>query len=201
MATRVGLKERKRWLACTALVFTLCSSYSVYGAENKNVREVDTVKSTMTVRVFKGGLFSAFGHNHEITAPIAEGSFSEESIRLRVDSSRLKVADRDVSDKDRAEIQSTMLGEKVLDSAKFPQIIFKSTGIERQAEGKWLVRGELTLHGETHPVTVHVEGEGGHYRGWVELKQKDFGMTPIVVAGGTVKVKDEVRVEFEIFGK
>jgi hypothetical protein len=33
------------------------------------------------------------------------------------------------------------------------------------------------------------------------LRQKDFGITPVSVAGGSVKVKDEVRIEFEIVGR
>jgi hypothetical protein len=36
-------------------------------------RPIDIAKSVMTVRVFKGGLFSAFGHDHEIAAPLASG--------------------------------------------------------------------------------------------------------------------------------
>jgi len=32
--------------------------------------------------------------------------------------------------------------------------------------------GDLTIHGETRPVKVRVEGENGHYRGTAELKQK-----------------------------
>jgi len=32
----------------------------------------------------------------------------------------------------------------------------------------------------------------------VRLKQRDFGIAPISIAGGTVKVKDEVLIEFEI---
>jgi hypothetical protein len=30
------------------------------------------------------------------------------------------------------------------------------------------------------------------------LKQRDFGITPVSVAGGTVKVKDQVKIEFDI---
>jgi len=30
------------------------------------------------------------------------------------------------------------------------------------------------------------------------LKQTEFGITPVKVAGGTVKVKDEVKVAFSI---
>jgi hypothetical protein len=44
-----------------------------------------------------------------------------------------------------------------------------------------------------------VRKEGGRYVGSAKLKQRDFGMTPVSVAGGTVKVKDEVKIEFEIY--
>jgi len=33
------------------------------------------------------------------------------------------------------------------------------------------------------------------------LKQHDFGITPISIAGGTVKVRDELKVEFDIVVK
>jgi polyisoprenoid-binding protein YceI len=62
----------------------------------------------------------------------------------------------------------------------------------------WLVRGELTLHGQTHVVTLNVAVDQGRYRGSASLKQTDFGMSPISVAGGAVKVKDEVKIDFDI---
>jgi hypothetical protein len=43
--------------------------------------------------------------------------------------------------------------------------------------------------------------EQGRYRGSARFRQTEFGITPVTVAGGTIKVKDEVRVEFEIVGK
>lgn len=30
------------------------------------------------------------------------------------------------------------------------------------------------------------------------LKQRDFGITPVTVAGGTVKVKDELKIDLDI---
>lgn len=164
---------------------------------------VDTNRSVMTVHVYKSGMFSAFGHEHEVSAPIVEGSFNEQqpAANLRVDARQMRVLDKDVSDKDREKIQSTMLGPEVLDSEKFPGIQFKSTSVSRLGDGRWLVLGELTLHGQTRPVKVQVEGQQGHYRGSSELKQKDFGIQPVSVGGGTVKVKNEVKVEFEIWAK
>jgi polyisoprenoid-binding protein YceI len=192
----------ERWvpLICALMLF---GSITAHSFETNTVKEIDVERSTMTVRVFKAGLFSAFGHNHEIKAPIAEGRFSKEEpgVMLRVHSTSLRVVDKDVSEKDRAEIQTTMLGPQVLDSQRFPEISFKSTAVQRQGDGKYLVLGDLTLHGETRRIQVQVEGDGEHYRGSAQLKQKDFGITPVTVAGGAVKVKNEVKVEFDIFGK
>jgi hypothetical protein len=55
------------------------------------------------------------------------------------------------------------------------------------------VQGDLTLHGQTHPVTVDVSRQEERYRGAVRLRQSEFGITPVTVAGGTIKVKDEIR--------
>jgi polyisoprenoid-binding protein YceI len=166
-------------------------------------KAIDAQQSALTVHVYKAGAFSAFGHEHSIRAPIKSGSFDEgkRSVEFVVDASALRVVDSDVSDKDRADIQSTMLGPKVLDSSRFSEIRFHSTEVSGAGENKWTVHGELTLHGQTHPVKVDVEHQGGRFRGSARLRQSEFGITPVSVGGGTVKVKDEVRVEFEVAGK
>jgi hypothetical protein len=40
--------------------------------------------------------------------------------------------------------------------------------------------------------------EQGRYRGSTSIKQSDFGISPISIAGGTVKVKDDVKIDFDI---
>lgn len=164
-------------------------------------RAMDSERSFFTVRVFKAGLFSAFGHEHEVRAPLAEGTVQEgeaAGVQLRVDARQLKVLDPDRPDKERAEVQETMLGPKVLDSDRFSEIRFRSTAVEKKGAEHWQVRGKLALHGQTRPVVVDVARDKGRYRGAATLKQSDFGIPPVRVGGGTVKVKDEVRVEFEI---
>ncbi len=185
------------WVAVVALPAAL------WAGNSSGPREIDIQKSVMTVRVFKSGLFSAFGHEHEISAPIQQGRFSESdrSVDLTVDARQMRVVDKDVSDKDRAEIQETMLGAKVLDSSQFPEIRFRSSAVEPAGEGRWMVAGDLTLHGRTNPVKLQVQAKNGHYQGAAQLKQRDFGIEPISVGGGAVKVKDELRVEFDIVAK
>jgi hypothetical protein len=38
----------------------------------------------------------------------------------------------------------------------------------------------------------------GRYRGEAKIQQRDFGIEPIRVAGGTIQVKDELKIEFDI---
>ena len=188
-------------LSLLAVVIFLSSL--LWAADAPAGAAIDPQKSSITVSVFKAGVFAAFGHEHEISAPMQQGSFTENpgSVELTVDARRMRVMDKGISEKDRAEIQQTMLGPKVLDSEKFPTIRFRSTRVELLGEGKWSLLGDLTIHGETRPVKVRVEGENGHYRGTAELKQKDFGITPVTVGGGAVKVKNELRIEFDIVSK
>ncbi len=186
-------------MVSTAAVLTA----TLWATDSAGPREIDVSKSVMTVRVFKSGLFSAFGHEHEISAPIRDGTLNEagRSVELTVGARTMRVMDKDVSEKERGEIQETMLGPKVLDSERYPDIRFHSTALESSGAGRWIVRGELSLHGQTRPIKLDVQGQNGHYRGTVGLKQRDFGIEPIVVGGGTVKVKDELRLEFEIVAK
>ena len=190
-----------RWIPAAALLLVLVGSTVAAPA----TREMDVARSTLTVRVFKAGLLSAFGHNHEIRAPIARGSFDESadlpSVELQVDARELRAVDPELSEKDRAEVQQTMLGPTVLDSGRFPEIRFRSLTVEKAGAGKWRVQGDLTVHGVTRPVLAEVSGAPGHYRGSAVVRQTDFGIQPARAGGGTIKVKDEVRVEFEIFGR
>ena len=166
-------------------------------------REIDVDKSVLTIRVYKSGLFSAFAHDHEIRAPIQSGSFDEQkrTVEFKVRSAELKVLDPDGSDSERSQVQHTMLSPKVLDPDKFPEVSFHSTAIDPAGDGKWSAQGLLTLHGETRPVKVEVAGGNGIYRGSARLRQTEFKITPVTIGGGSIKVKDEVRIEFEIHGK
>jgi polyisoprenoid-binding protein YceI len=163
-------------------------------------RAIDSGKSVMTVRVYKAGVLGALGHDHEIAAPIAAGTVDPTAhrVELHVQAGALEVRDQKVSDKDRAEIQATMLGPEVLDAKKHAEIAFRSTEAESMGEGSWKVAGNLTLHGQTRAVTVEVREASGHYVGACRFKQTEFGIKPIKVAGGSIRVKDEIRIDFDI---
>jgi polyisoprenoid-binding protein YceI len=163
-------------------------------------RSIDTKNSKLLVHVSKTGLFSALGDNHEVEAPISQGSIDEAARRVKfvIESQRLKVLDPNLSQDKRQQVQERMLGPEVLDVARFPEISFESSAVEQAGPGQLLVRGQLSLHGQTRAVTAGVRTDSGSYKGSCTLKQREFGITPISIAGGTVKVKDELKIEFDI---
>jgi polyisoprenoid-binding protein YceI len=165
--------------------------------------DVDAGRSSITVKVEKSGLFSAFAHNHTIQAPLASGSLdaTKHTATLAFNTKEMKVVDEGVKDSERADIEQTMKSDKVLDVQKFPEVRFSSTSITAQDGGRFQVRGDLTLHGSTRGIEFPVALSKGRYSGSVKLKQTDFGISPVSIAGGAIKVKDVIEVVFEIFPK
>ncbi len=103
-----------------------------------------------------------------------------------------------------------LMGEQFFDAAKYPEMTFKSTKVSLTNIDTAEVTGNLTLHGQTHPVTMHVKFNGGYpgmqmdpharigFSAEGELKRSDFGMGFGVPAPGTkFGVGDEVSFAIE----
>ncbi len=183
--------------AVLLLVTTLLTSSGLYAGR----RDIDSQRSVITIHVSRSGLFSAFGHNHEITTRVARGHIDypeNPSVELWVDARALRVVDSDVSAKERAEVQSTMEGPEVLDVHGFPEIHFRSTSVTQSGGNRWAVRGNLDLHGQSHPVVLEATEAGAWFLGTTILKLRDYGITPPTAAGGSVNVKDEIKLEFKV---
>ena len=190
----MSMTLRTRGWLVVATIFGACATQATAGP-------LDVRNSRLTVFVYKAGLFSAFADNHVISAPIASGTITTTPtprIELAVNAADLVPLDPDLDPAKRAEVRTRMLGEEVLDTGKFPTITFASTAIEPAGPDRWNVSGRLTIHGVTRAVTIAVARADRVYRGETRIRQRDFGITPIRIAGGTVSVKDELKVEFEI---
>lgn len=183
-----------------AYCFMLLATFAVAAAHGVP-EQTATRNSTITIHVGKTGLFSGLGHNHTISAPISRAIINPQSktASITVLTKEMKVLDPEASEKDRQEIQATMLGPKVLDAQKYPEIHFTSTHVEQTSAGEFKVTGNLELHGVTKQLEFPVTGTQEHYTGKTKLKQTDFGIQPVSVGGGTVKVKDEIELEFNVY--
>ncbi len=164
---------------------------------------IDSKRSSITIHVGKAGILAAASHEHWVSAPIAQGSVDSTgaapSVRFTVEALKLTVKpEKGVSDKDQAEVESNM-HSKVLESSAYPKIVFESTEVRRIRDGAWRVSGDLTLHGATKPVVVDVTRDHDTYVGTARIKQTDFGITPIRIGGGVVKVKDLLDISFQVY--
>jgi polyisoprenoid-binding protein YceI len=175
---------------------------------------IDGRASRFTVRAFATGLLSAMGHNPTIGIRDFSGEvrFNPDkmdagSFRLVVKTSSLSVQD-DISDKDRREIERLM-NQEVLETATFSEILYdaRSIAVTKMSEMLYsaALQGDLTLHGVTHrqPITARVTLLGRMLRasGDFSLNQTDYNIKLVSVAGGAIKLKDELKFSFEIVAR
>lgn len=172
--------------------------------------------SSVRIHVGKTGLFGFAGHVHEIAARV-EGTvvsdpadLARSSVSLTFDAKGIEVvAGPDEPAKDVPEVQAKMAGPDVLDAARFPTITFTSRSVtgKETARGVWDVEvtGDLTLHGVsrsfTLPLRVEVKDGTLTATGKTVLRQSDFGMKPVSAGGGTVKVKNEIGMDYRIVAR
>jgi polyisoprenoid-binding protein YceI len=172
-------------------------------------RLVDTARSMVTVRVAGEGWLRAFATPIVVQAVFDEGSVDESIPHMQVviDARRLRVEPTGLSQAERNAVQLRMLGPDVLDVSRFPRITYHSITIDRQPQdaarsagstGRWLIRGELELHGHILPVTATARREGDRYVGSATVRQSDFGIAPVSRWGGLVRVKDDIAIEFDV---
>jgi polyisoprenoid-binding protein YceI len=167
--------------------------------------------SRFQVQAFASGLFSALGHNpiFAVRGLVGDMSFredtlSEASLVMRVDAGSLHLMD-DISERDRREIEGTMHRD-VLESNQFPEILFVSSEVvvEDRSQNPYTMtlHGNLTLHGQTRSLSIltRVSVNGGLLRafGDFSVRQSDYNIELVSIAGGTLKLKDELKLKFDI---
>jgi len=94
-----------------------------------------------------------------------------------------------------------------LETDKYPTITFKSTKIEPAGQDHYTLTGDLTIKGNTRPVTLSVVKYGefndpmmGHRIGYSaegQINRKDFGLTFNMMLDGKWIVSDEVQIIIE----
>lgn len=90
----------------------------------------------------------------------------------------------------------------------FPQLAFRSTSVEKN-DANWIINGEMTIKGTSHPVTLHAEFAGvavdpyGQTKTGLSLtgkiKRSDFGLTwSAVTEAGNIVLGDEITLNAEV---
>ena len=176
---------------------------------------VDAAKSDFMVRAMAGGVLWFKGHDHfvrpreyagEVT--LTPGAVTPAALTMSVRSASLEET-RDVFTPPQKQIINKELREIVLQPDKYPEITFKSTDVrvENAAGGQFRVQigGDLNLHGVTRhvviPADVTMAGEELRAKGEFEISRKDFGVPATSAFHGTVRIRDRLKVIFQIVAR
>jgi polyisoprenoid-binding protein YceI len=172
---------------------------------------IDAKTSLFTVQAFAAGLASVVAHSPSfaIRDMIGEfefvlGTMNEASLQLTINLRSLEILD-EVTSFDRREIERVMFDE-VLETSRYPKAEYESTHVDISDLNGGICRvditGDLTLHGvtrgvnlETHVVVAEdsVRGQGSF-----SITQPDFGLKIASVAGGTLKLREELKCHYFI---
>jgi polyisoprenoid-binding protein YceI len=172
---------------------------------------LDPGHSRFTVRAFATGLLSLFAHSPTFAVRDFTGDLTFDGdavagmrLELSIRADSLALVDN-VKPADRAEIEGRMRNE-VLATAAFTEIKFEAAVVahERVSPGRYRIRlaGPLALHGVTRTQQADAEllifDDGMRLRGATALRLSDFGIRPVTALGGAIRLKDELKVSFDL---
>jgi polyisoprenoid-binding protein YceI len=175
---------------------------------------IDTKASQFTVQAFASGLISVVAHSPKIAVRDWQGevrfapdSLGDAYISIRANTGSLEVLD-ELSREDRGQLERVMYRE-VLEVERFPEFSFESSGIESKKRGEGLfqvgVSGQLTLHGVSGSQSFAAQVAFGvdTFRAYGEFTvlQTDYAIKVAQIAGGTLKLQDELKCTFYVVGR
>lgn len=176
--------------------------------------QIDASQSKFMVKASRGGLAWFKGHDHLIAvrdfsgeASLTLDAVNPASLQMTIRAESLEETS-DVFTPQQKEIINKELDEIVLESAKYPEITFKSADVQGKiVSGKFEVKigGDLTLHGVTRrieiPATVTVSGDNLRAQGEFEIDRKDFNVKATNAFHGLVRVRHTLKFTFDIVGR
>jgi len=180
-----------------------------------NIRyAIDTRASQFTVQAFASGLIAAIAHSPKIAirdwtgvVQMASGTLESASLKVRVKPASLEVLD-ELPDTDRRELHRVM-NRDVLETAEFPEITYDSSEVTADKLKEDLyrlnVRGSLMLHGISNDqdfvaqASLGVDSVRAH--GAFTLLQSDYNIRIASIAGGTLKLQDELKFSFYVVAR
>jgi len=175
---------------------------------------LDASQSKFIAHAMAGGLLWFKGHDHLVAvrefsgeAQLTPNSITPASLEI-IAKTESMVETSSVFTEQQKQIINKELREIVLEPAKYPEIIFRSTNVTGKSTSNnqyaLSIRGDLTLHGITRPITiptkVAVTGNDLRASGEFSIDRGDFKVKATSAVHGLVRVRDKVKFTFDIVG-
>lgn len=175
---------------------------------------LDAGKSKFMVFADRTGLAYFKGKSHQIAVRSFDGEASLDlaavnpaSLQMTIKTDSLEETGAVFTAQEKGIINKE-LNDIVLETAKYPEITFKSTEVKgglKNGTFDLKIGGDITLHGVTKhvviPATVTIEGDSLHAKGNFKLNRKDFKVNATEAFHGFVKVKHVLKFSFDIIAE
>jgi polyisoprenoid-binding protein YceI len=147
------------------------------------------------------GMMTVRGHFAEVTstADIDPDQLEKTRVEVTIQAASIKTHNA-IRDND-------LRSPNFLETEKYPVITFASTDVESAGPDTYAVTGDLTIKGNTRPVTLQMTRLGefndpamGHrigYSGHAKINRKDFGLSFNAMLDGRLVVSDEIEIMLE----
>jgi polyisoprenoid-binding protein YceI len=184
--------------------------YRAAAAAGTKVLAIDPAQSLIAVTVRRGGALARLGHDHVVASRTVTGfaaptqgraDFSFRLDQMTVDEPALRREagfDTQPSAEAIAGTRTNMLG-RVLEAERYPLVALHA---EQPAGAGGALRLSITLHGTTRtlmvPTRIEAGADGVTATGTFQVRQSDFGITPMSVMGGAMTVLDTLELRFRI---
>jgi len=130
-----------------------------------------------------------------------DSDFSSAKVEFLIDTTSI--------DTNQADRDGHLKSADFFDAENHPKITFRSTSLERKSDDEYVLNGDLTIRGTTHPVKFDVEFGGtvtdpyGNFKAGFEvsgkISRKAFGLTwSAVTEAGAVVVSDDVKIQASV---
>jgi polyisoprenoid-binding protein YceI len=175
---------------------------------------LDSGQSKFIAHALRGGLLWFKGHEHLVAAREFSGEAELNSVSLAASSLQLSVRTDSMAETSDAftepqkQIINKELREIVLEPAKYPEIVFRSSSVSGKSlsAGQYdlKIKGSLTLHGVTRPIVISakvtVSGNDLRAVGEFSIDRSDFNVKATSAFHGMVRVRKKVKFTFDIVG-
>ena len=133
------------------LPWLLALSLAAAGPARAERFAIDPVHTRVAFQVSHAGFSSPMGTFSKVSGMLDfdPGDWSTARVEVRIPIATLQLGDD--------QWQGKILDATFFDAKKFPEARFVSTKVEAKGENEADVTGDLTLHGVTQPVTLHVK--------------------------------------------
>jgi polyisoprenoid-binding protein YceI len=202
--------------------------YQQARAAGREVLTIDAAQSLIVVTVRRGGALARLGHDHVVASRSVTGLVAPQDGRadfqfrldkMTVDETALRREAALQTEPDAEAIAATRVNmlTKVLDAERYPLVLLhaqrpaagaktsSSTSGAALTQEQQQLRLSITFHGVqrevTLPVTIERSAGGLVASGVLQLRQSEFGITPMSIMGGAMRVEDAMELRFRLVAR